>query len=283
MHRTPSGPSIGIEWISVLGMPPVEFARLAGELGCSHLGIGLEPGGENPHGYPLWSLRDDKALRADFRAALADSGVGISVGEGFLAWPGKPASELAADLDIMAELGAPGVNVVSLDPDLDHACAVLGGIADLAQERGMATTLEFLPGIPLGTLAAANSAVERIARPSLRLLIDAMHIFRSGAGASDVAALRPDRIGYLQLCDVPMPADPQVSYGEEARYDRRCPGEGDLPLLDLLRAMPDGHVVGLEVPQVALARAGVGPRERLAKCVAATRALVAQLPEPARI
>ena len=36
--------SIGIEFISVLGLPPVEFVHLAAGLGCDHVGtsLGLE-------------------------------------------------------------------------------------------------------------------------------------------------------------------------------------------------------------------------------------------------
>ena len=55
------------------------------------------------------------------------------------------------------------------------------------------------------------------------------------------------------------------------------PGEGELPLRDMLAALPRDRVVGLEVPLRSEALAGVGPRERLGRCVAAARDLLAQL------
>ena len=76
---------------------------------------------------------------------------------------------------------------------------------------------------------------------------------------------------------MPATAPEGLSYGEEARYERRAPGDGDLPLADLLRAVPGDLVVGLEVPQRALALAGIGPEERLRPVVERTRHLLATL------
>jgi hypothetical protein len=52
---------------------------------------------------------------------------------------------------------------------------------------------------------------------------------------------------------------------------------GELPLLDLLDAVPRDLVIGLEVPIRSQAQAGLGPHERLSQCVAAARGLLAQL------
>ncbi|MBW8785708.1 MAG: sugar phosphate isomerase/epimerase [Novosphingobium sp.] len=267
---------IGIEFISVLGLPPVAFVALAAELGCRHIGIALAPFTANPHRYEAWSLRDSATLRRDFRQALVDHAVAPSVGEGFLAWPDKPVSDLAGDLDLMAELGVPLVNIVSLDPDLDRAGAELATFAELARARGMRATVEFLPGLPMADLPTAVEVVRRSGHSNLALLIDAMHVFRSGGTAADVAALDPSLIGYLQVCDVPL-AQPAMSYGDEARNERRIPGEGELPLLDLLHAVPRDLVVGLETPMLSKAEAGLSPRDVLAPAVAATAALLRQL------
>src|SRR5579864_6577694 len=108
---------IGIEFISVFGLPPPEFARLAADLGCQHISISLAPLPGNPHNYPAWSLRDDAHLRRDMVAALSDCGVTISLGEGFLIMPNANVGAAAADMDAMCELGVPRVNVLVLDPD----------------------------------------------------------------------------------------------------------------------------------------------------------------------
>jgi sugar phosphate isomerase/epimerase len=101
-----------------------------------------------------------------------------------------------------------------------------------------------------------------------------MHFVRSGASVSDLVALDPDLIGYAQLCDVPL-VSKFDQYMDEARYARLPPGKGELPLREIVRALPAGLVLGLEIPMVEQAQAGVGPRERLAPCVEAARHLLA--------
>lgn len=267
---------IGIEFISVFGLPPVAYVELTASLGCQHLGIALSPMPANPHGYEAWSLRDDADLRRDLRSALRDSGVSLSIGEGFLAWPDRPITETAGDLDLMAELGVPIANIASIDPDLSRASDELATFAEMAAARGMGATVEFLPALPIADLPCALDVLRRAGHPNLRLLIDVMHVFRSGGGVADLAALDPSVIGYLQICDVPL-AQGEISYADEARFERRMPGAGELPLLETLKVLPRDLVVGLEAPMLSLAQAGVGPRERLSPGVEATRALLAQV------
>lgn len=274
MTRQPR--DIGIEFISVFGLPPVEFIGLAADLGCRFVGMGLAPMAGNPHAYPAWSLREDAALRRETVAAMRDRGVTISLGEGFLVRPGTDVADAAADLDIMVELGVPLANILSLDPDLARGHDQLAKFAEMAGARDMQATLEFVPGMPIGDLPGTLAAVRHVGRDNFRVLIDPMHIFRSGATVADVAAIPPEEIGYIQLCDVPL-VSAHANYADEARYDRLCPGKGELPLLELLKVLPRERAVGIEVPMLALAEAGVGPHARLGPCVEATRALIAQL------
>jgi sugar phosphate isomerase/epimerase len=55
------------------------------------------------------------------------------------------------------------------------------------------------------------------------------------------------------------------------------PGEGELPLHEILSALPDDTVIEIEVPQRSLALAGVSPIERLRPCVEAARRLLADV------
>jgi sugar phosphate isomerase/epimerase len=90
---------------------------------------------------------------------------------------------------------------------------------------------------------------------------------------ADIAALDPDLIGYVQLCDAPSMSK-FGSYMEEALHERLAPGDGELPLLEFLRVLPRQVIVSLEVPQRSLSEAGVGPLQRVGKCVDAARTLL---------
>jgi sugar phosphate isomerase/epimerase len=267
---------IGIELLSVFGLPPVQFVELVADLGCRYLSTGLTAAPINPHGYPIWSLRDDAALRRDMIAAMLDRNVSISLGEGFAVRPNVDIRERAADLELMRELGAARINTVSLEPDLNRTLDQLGTLVDMVDALGLQTTLEFGPGLGIATLPAALAAISDVGRPNLRLLIDTMHLVRSGSGAADIAALDPALIGYIQLSDVPL-ISTHASYMEEAMFARMAPGSGELPLRDILVALPQHLPIGLEVPQRAPAERGIGPRDRLAPCVEATRAMLGTL------
>ena len=267
---------LGIELLCVFGMPPAAFVELAADLGCHHISLGLEPMPENPHGYPRWSLRDDPALRRALVAALKERQVSIALGEGYVFRPGLHIRNQAADLALMAELGVKCVNAVTIDPDLARAYDQYGAFAELAAAAGMAASIEFMPGLPVANLAAAVAVINQVNRPNFRLLVDCMHLMRSGGSAAELAALDPAMIGHIQLCDAPLKGD-MTRYAMEAKCERMVPGSGELPLADILRSLPRDVVVSLEVPMLAKATAGIGPIERLQPCVTAARQLLAQL------
>ncbi|HEX7857244.1 MAG TPA: TIM barrel protein [Sphingobium sp.] len=264
-----------MERLCVFGMPPVAFVGLAADVGCSCVGIGLTGMRYyNPDGYPEWSLRDDPALRRELLAAMRDVGVGISLLEGFGIAPDVDVREKAGDLDILCELRGKRINAASIDRDLSRTFDGFAMLAEMADERGMEVVIEIGPG-PIRTLSAALAAVHHVGRPNFRLLIDTMHYFRFGGSIAELAMLDPALIGYVQLCDAPL-VSTHASYMEEALHERQVPGTGELPLLDLLRLVPPDGVVSVEVPQRSLAEAGMGPTERVAACVAATRHLLEQ-------
>ncbi|EJL28744.1 sugar phosphate isomerase/epimerase [Novosphingobium sp. AP12] len=259
---------LAIEFISVLGLPPVEFVKLAADLGVGHIGLAPKPITANPHGYPAWDLLADTALRRETLAAMADTAVQVSLGEGFLIRDGLDADAFAPMLDLFAELGAPLVNAVNMVASAEP----FGRFAEMARTRGMVATVEFLPLMPPASFAKALAFTDACGSDNARVLVDAMHFFRGGSGVEELTGIDPSRIGYVQICDVPMPAR-MTDYGLEARENRLGPGEGDLPLADFIAAIPADVIVGLEVPQVGRAQ-DAGPAERLAPMIAIARALL---------
>ena len=260
---------LGVEQLTVLGLAPLEFVHLVADLGCNCISTGLS----GMPGYPPFSLRDNKVLRRELRAALRDRGVSISLGEGCIARPGRDFRDMAGDLDIFQELGAERINTLSMDPDLGRSLDQFGVLAEMSSARRMESSIELCPVLTINNLASAVAAVRHVGRKDFTLLLDTMHLGRSGATVAEIAALDPSMIGYIQLSDAPLkPANP--NYMDEATFDRMVPGEGELPLREYLSVLPRDVVVSLEVPSRALAKAGSSPRDRLERCVKAARALL---------
>jgi sugar phosphate isomerase/epimerase len=271
---------LGIEMLSVFGMPPVEYVNLTADLGCRYITAGMV--GFAPLkslGYQPFSLRDDARLRLELLAAMDDRGVSISLGEGLLIAPGVDVRSYTADLDIMAELRIPRINAVSLEPDRARTFDELAVLTDLAAERGILTSVEPVPGLTIADLPTAMAAVEYVSREEISLLIDTMHVARSGAWPDDLRSLPAERIGHVQLCDVPLRSTKEYHYAEEAMYHRMAPGEGELPLAEMLAALPQDRIVGLELPMRSRAEAGVSAYDRLLPCVESARALLSRAAE----
>ena len=259
---------LGLECLSGLGLPPAAFVRLAGELGFAHVSLSLSGAANRLACYPETSLRDGPLVRDAVRAALDYSGVRLSLLEGFAITPELPADAWTPALDLAADLGARAVCVIGMDRDRPRCHDAFARFAQLCAKRGLIATTEVGAGI-CRDLERALVAAHHTGPSGLRLLIDTMHFFRSGSTVADIAALDPALIAHVQLCDVPMPAVLE-NYMDEALWERRAPGDGDLPLADFLAQVPADVPIGLEVPIRSQAEAGLQPHERFARLRDAT-------------
>lgn len=267
---------LALGFLNGFGLPPVEFVELAAELGCRYVSAVVQGVPLVPLGYAPFSLKDDAGLRRDVRAAMTHRGIAASLGDGFLVLPDTDMGAFDADLDVLAELGVPRINVVSLDPDLLRTFDRFAVLTEAAAQRDIQTVVEPVPGLTIGDLPTALAAREHIGRTDFRILIDTMHVVRAGSSAADIAALDPDCIGYAQLNDTTL--QPRLdNYMQEAMFERMVPGEGELPLLDILTALPPDLVVEIEVPRRSLALAGVSPIDRMRPCVDAARRLLTEI------
>jgi sugar phosphate isomerase/epimerase len=269
---------LGIDFLTVLGLPPIQHVELAADLGCRHVSLLTGPSPVNPSRSPPFDLIGDAALRRELSRVMRDRDVSIALGEGFLIRPGGDIRDVAAvQFDPLLELGVRRINVVSMDPDLPRTLDECATIAELASAAGFEDIVcEFAPILTLRDLPMALEAVRHVNRPDFRLLIDTMHLGRTGGTAADLAALDPNLIGYVQLSDAPLtPAS--ADYAQEALSDRKTPGEGDLPLAAMLGAMRRDVVVSLEVPQAAKVLQGRTVRETVEPIVTAARALLAAI------
>lgn len=267
---------LGMEMLTVLSMPPADYVRLAGKLGCATVSSGLsglpfDRYGVAPAPYPAWSLRDDPALRRETLAALRDTGVKIGLAEGFSATAAEDVDRFAADLDIFAELGAVRLNGICLEDDMVMAVDQLGKLADMARERGMSFTIEFFPCDGINSFERALAVIDGIGRDRAQVLLDTMHFFRTGATLQDLRAAGPDAVGYVQLADSPN-VPPDEHYFRDAMFARLVPGEGELPLRELIAALPADMPISVEVPRLADMQAE-GPRAYAERVIAAARGL----------
>ena len=99
------------------------------------------------------------------------------------------------------------------------------------------------------------------------MLIDALHFSRSGGLPAHVAQVDPALLRYAQICDaspdMPGPGDTPALI-REARTDRLLPGEGVLPLDELVAVLPATAALAIEAPCRATAELTALERARRA-------------------
>lgn len=252
---------LGLEYLSVFGMPVLDYAELAGRLECDFISLNFSGAANRLEPYPPECLRDDPALRQSLARKVRDLGLNICLVEGFAITPDISIDAYAADLEAAAEMGASVICAVSLDKDLERTFDQFCGLAEVGAQHGLIVTTEVGAGV-VRNLDTARAALTAVGHENFRLLLDTMHFFRRGATVEDLAAIPPASLAHVQLCDVPMPAQGN-SYLEEALFERRGLGEGDLPLRSLIDALPEPLPLGLEIPIRSQYARGLSAFERL--------------------
>jgi sugar phosphate isomerase/epimerase len=147
--------------------------------------------------------------------------------------------------------------------------------ADIIGEHGLKLAIEFNSQHPvLNSIASLRSLIEGAGRPNARMLLDAYHMERSGAGGRGFEGVAPNEIGAFQYSDVP--AAP-VGADVKRPADRLPPGQGVVRWLDVFRLLKEKKFEGYlsyEAPNPA--QWSRPPVEVCREGVAATRDLIAR-------
>jgi sugar phosphate isomerase/epimerase len=183
-------------------------------------------------------------------------------------------------VDIAAEIGAANLLVVSSDPEPGATADKLAALVDHAATAGIRVSLEFGAFTEIKSLAMALDVLERTGRSNAGVLIDPLHLSRTGGVPADLAAVPPGRFAYAQYCDAtatgPSVADVKAII-DEAVDGRLLPGEGALPLAALLDVLPAGIPLSIELRSKALREGWPDPTQRARKLREMTEAFLASL------
>lgn len=259
--------------LTVLELTPPEMVTCAAEAGFSHVGMRLLPATATE---PRYDLIGDTPLLREVERRLADSGVAVLDVEIFRMKPETCVAEHEAAIATAARLGARELLVAGNDPDQRRLTDSFAAFCDLAGRYHLGASLEFMPWTDAKDLAQAARIVEACGRDNAGVLIDAFHLSRSRSRVDDIASIPAPRLRFVQLCDAPA-AIPQTMDAilAEARGERLFPGDGELDLPALLRAVPREVPLSIEAPTLTLARS-VGALERARRALAATRRVLAR-------
>ncbi|MEQ3549372.1 TIM barrel protein [Pseudonocardia nematodicida] len=195
---------------------------------------------------------DEKLIR-ELARRLDNTGVRLLDVETFRLVPDADLAAMTASLEAGARLGASYAVASGPDPDRLRLGDHLARLCEIAAGSGMSVALEFHSCYAIDTIDRALELITGVGADNLVLLVDLLHLARTGGGAADLARVDPRLLPYAQICDAV--ADGPVSVEDrrfEARSDRRLLGEGELPLGDLLGAFGPDVPFSVETPTLRL-------------------------------
>lgn len=243
---------------------PVAVVEAAAAAGWEACGIWFDAA--------TWSAQTTR----DTREAFARNGLSALDIEVVWIHPGPADPNHERLLEAGAEIGARNALVVSSDPDIEATKRRFEAICRIADRCGLDACFEFLPITAVQSLPAALEVIRAVDHPRAKLLVDALHLARSGGTPEQLAGLPAELFSYAQICDAPADLSPMTheTLLHEALDGRLLPGEGELPLRRLLDALPAGLALAPEQRSRALRERYPDATERAAVILNATKAFL---------
>jgi sugar phosphate isomerase/epimerase len=258
---------LGLAHLTALDLAPVALVAEAARAGFSFIGLRVIP---VTAGGPAYPTRVGTDAHRELKRSLAGEGVRLNEIEFVQLTPRVDIPALAGLFEAAADLGAVAVIASGDDDDPVRLTAHFADLCDLAQQFGLRVDLEFMRWRAIGSLPQAEAIVRGAGKANGTILVDALHLHRSGGKPGDLISIPAHHLRAVQICDAvaDMPAS-DAAIIAEAREGRLPPGEGALPLGELLEALPADASLSVEMPLPALA-----VRARLATAFNATRRLL---------
>jgi sugar phosphate isomerase/epimerase len=255
-------PPLSLHHLTMIEASPVQLVEAAAAGGFDHCGLRLVA--PRP-GDPLADIAGDRDVVRQVERRLRHAGVRLLDIEAVWLGPETDMETLRQPLEVGASLGARYVLTVGNDDNRERFAETFARFCDLAAGIGLIVMLEFITYCAVNSLAEARRVVEGSGRANAGILIDTLQFFRSGAEPAALDGLPASAFPYMQLCDGLRAAPATLeARRHEARTDRRLPGEGELPVAELLRHLPPGIPLSLEAPTAALRGLPHGEQGRLA-------------------
>jgi sugar phosphate isomerase/epimerase len=258
---------LGLAHLTALELSPPALVAEAARAGFASVGLRVVPA--TPGG-PAFPTRVGTEAHRALKQILTAEGVRLSDIEFIQLTPDIDVQAFAAVFESAADLGAISVTVSGDDHDHARLTAHFAQLCDLALAFGLRVDLEFMRWRAIGALPQALAIVREAGKSNGAILVDALHLTRSGGKAADLISIPHEWLRAAQICDAGAdePAT-EAAIIAEARGGRLPPGEGALPLGDLLEALPADTSLSIEMPMPALET-----RARIAAAHDATRRLL---------
>ena len=259
-----------LAFLTVKDITPIDMVRVASETGYDYVGLRLLPvGTDGPY-----SILTDRSEQRDVRSALNDTGIQVADAEVVRIGESFKLETFLPFLEACSYLGAKHVLVVGDDLNRTRLIDNYGAFLAKASEFELSGDLEFMPWTAIPTVSDCLEIVQAVNTANAGVLVDALHWDRSDRSIHSLKQVPESLVNYIQVCDAPRLLEPTTDQLiHSARSERLLPGSGEIDLVGMLSALPQGKVYSVEVPREAES-ARLSPRERAEEALFCAKSVV---------
>ena len=224
---------------------PIEYIEAT--IAAGYDGIGLRV--HRSPGLPFHPVVGNAPLITEMRSRIADAGLDVFDLYSFYLQPETDVASFAPAMELGASFGARYATVMGADENWSRQRDNFVKTCDLAARFDLTCSLEFAVIRPLATLPQTLQLIAE-AQCDAVICIDPLHLARSGGSPADVKELEAKYFPYAQISDgILDPGEPNPAlFGKLGLGTRAMPGEGTLPLRELLAALPRDIPLSVELP-----------------------------------
>jgi sugar phosphate isomerase/epimerase len=259
---------LSLDCLTLTTTAPPDVIRSAAAAGYDLVSLWAQP----PAAYD--ALLMTPAHEAECRRVMADTGVGLFSLEVFNLVSQEANQTYRPALELGARLGAKAALAFHFHgaESAAQAADVLADLAAIAGEYGLALNLEPVAMGQTATLAQARDLI-RASGADVGILFDTWHLVRSGCGVEHIHEIEPGLIRYVQVNDG-LATIPEAAMIPESLEERLYPGEGEFPLVELLKAVPRDVPWAIETPSLRRMGEGISAEAQARETMALMRELV---------
>jgi len=268
-------PLLSLAHFTVIDADPMTLIEAAVAGRYDAIGLRIVAPFPTDHVFPVIG---DAGLIRRIKGRLADTGIKVFDVEAIWLTPQTDVALLEPALDLAVELGAGYVITTGNDPDRERLGMNFARLCAAANSRGLRVMLEFIPYSQIRTLEQAVALLDQVRPVNAGVLVDALHLSRSGGRPGDIAKYDPALFSYMHVCDAPAALPLPEGVRPEAREGRLYPGEGGLWLGEFVAAFPAGTPIAIEAPNRG--RDSLPPAGRATLALTCLRRLLAETRTP---
>ena len=234
-------------WLTLFDVAPADVVTAAAAGGFDSVGLRITGRKLNDSDFPVVG---HPANIREIHRRLAFNGIRLSNTSIYHLCPDITLDHVKPAIEVSAELGAKTIVVTCMDPDKARWTDFIAQCSEVAAKADIRLALEVVPYSEARTLAQGIRIVQKSGAANFGLLIDTLHIARSGGTPANLANIDPKRIAFAQISDAAADKPTDIDLATEARTGRLYPGDGELPLYEYLDALPAKIEIEVETPRL---------------------------------